>query len=254
MNTKQIASKIVSGLSAYLSNADLPAVRSVFVSGSYCRGDWLDSSSDLDITVILRDTQPAAKERDLQQIRSAIASITDGRPFPSQCPDGVDFGIVSDDLIPKTQAEARMPSPYPPFSINMFDLKAYHKMLYGDDINTLLPPPPSPAECATDCLRALSQRLSALKPDDTLRAMFLTYKAITAAQLHFGEPTLHKYRILELYQEHIPDFPEKCFGERVIRNYIGSFYPERPPEALAVEECKSFVPALALLTGAAPPP
>lgn len=254
MNTKQIANEIVSGMSGYLSHADLPAVRSVFVSGSYCRGDWLDSSSDLDITVILHCTQPAAKEHDLQQIRSVIASIMDGRPFPSQCPGGVDFGVVTEDLIPKTRDEASMPSPYPPFSINMFDLKAHHIMLYGDDINALLPPSPSPAECAADCLRALGQRLSALKPDDTLRAMFLTYKAITAAQLHFGEPTLSKYRILELYQEHIPEFPEKCFGERVIRNYIGSFYPERPPEVLAVAECKSFVQALTLLTGRVSPP
>lgn len=59
MDTKQIAGEIVSGLA--LSHADLPAVRSVFVFGSYCRGDWLDSSSDLDITVILRDNSgPAA--------------------------------------------------------------------------------------------------------------------------------------------------------------------------------------------------
>lgn len=252
MNTKQIASEIVSGLSAYLSNADLPAVRSVFVSGSYCRGDWLDSSSDLDITVIL--TMSAEKERDLQQIRSVIVSMMDGRPFPSQCPDGVDLGIITEDLIPKTQAEASKPSPYPPFSINMFDLKAHHITLYGDDISALLPPSPSPAECAADCLRALGQRLSALKPDDTLRAMFLTYKAITAAQLHFGELTLNKYRILELYQRYVPEFPEKCFGERVIRNYIGSFYPERPPEPLAVAKCKNFVEALMLLTGTASPP
>lgn len=252
MNTRIIANEIVSGLSGYLSHADLPAVRSVFVSGSYCRGDWLDSSSDLDITVIL--TTSASRERDLQQIRSVVASMMEGGPFPSQCPDGVDFGIITEDLIPKTQAEASVPAPFPPFSINMFDLKAHHITLYGDDINALLPPSPSPAECAADCLRVLGQRLSALKPDDTLRAMFLTYKAITAAQLHFGEPTLHKYRILELYQKYVPEFPEKCFGERVIRNYIGSFYPERPPEVLAVAECKSFVQALTLLTGTVSPP
>lgn len=254
MNTKQIANKIVSGLSGCLSNADLPAVRSVFVSGSYCRGDWLDSSSDLDITVILRDTQPAAKERDLQQIHSVISSITGGEPFPSQCPDGVDFGIVSEDLIPKTRAEASVPSPFPPFSVTMFDLQAHHIMLYGEPLSSFLPPSPSPAECAADWLRLLCRRLNDLKPEDTRRAMFLTYKAITAAQIHFGKPTLHKYRILELYQEYIPEFPEKCFGERVIRNYIGSFYPERPPEALAVAECKSFVRALTLLIGTAFPP
>lgn len=254
MNTKQIANEIVSGLSGYLSHADLPAVRSVFASGSYCRGDWLDSSSDLDITVILRDTQSAAKERDLQQIRSVIASITNGRPFPSQCPYGVDFGIVTEDLIPKTQAEASVPSPFPPFSVTMFDLQAHHIMMYGEPLSSFLPPAPLPAECAADWLKLLCQRLNALKPDDTLRAMFLTYKAITAAQLHFGEPTLHKYRILELYQEHIPQFPEKCFGERVIRNYIGSFYPERPPEVLAVSDCKNFVEALMLITGTVSPP
>lgn len=254
MNTKQIAGEIISDLSYSLSHADLPAVRSIFVFGSYCRGDWLDSSSDLDIIVVLRDAPSAAREHDLQWIRSAITSARGNRPFPSQCPDGVDFGVVSEDLLPKTQAEASIPSPFPPFSVTMFDLKAYHMTLYGEAVSSLLPPAPSPAECAADWLRVFSGRMDALRPDDTRRAMFLAYKAITAAQLHFGESTIHKYRILELYQEHIPAFPEKCFGERIIRNYIGSFYPERPPEPLDVEDCKAFTGALAALTGRVSPP
>ena len=71
--------------------------------------------------------------------------------------------------------------------------------------------------------------------------MFLAYKAATAAQLYFGEVTLNKYQILELYQEHVPDFEGKEFGERVIRNYLGSFYPERPPMGFSGAECAEFV-------------
>jgi len=35
--------------------------------------------------------------------------------------------------------------------------------------------------------------------------------------------------MLGLYHKYIPDFPMKWFGELVIRNYIGSIYPDRPP-------------------------
>lgn len=248
MNTKQIADEIVTGLTDTLSKANLPGTRSVFVSGSYCRGDWLDSSSDLDVAVLLRgEAAPAEREQDMDLVRSAIGSIMGSRPFPSQCPGGVDLCVISDDLLPKTREEAGIPSPYPPFSVTMFDLKAHSITLYGEEINSLLPESPSPAECAGDWLCLLSRRLGSLQPDEGRRAMFLAYKAVTAAQLHFGEPTLHKYRMLELYQANVPAFPEKCFGERVIRNYIGSFYPERPPVALGVGECGRFVDGLAAL-------
>lgn len=92
----------------------------------------------------------------------------------------------------------------------------------------------------------LNKRMEATDPSHP-KVMFLTYKAITAALLHFGEVTLNKYRILELYQEHVPDFEGKEFGERVIRNYLGSFYPERPPMKFSGAECAEFVRKLSKL-------
>ena len=49
MSTKQLADLIVSGLEAALRHASLPSIRSIYIYGSYCRGDWLDCSSDLDV-------------------------------------------------------------------------------------------------------------------------------------------------------------------------------------------------------------
>ncbi len=71
--------------------------------------------------------------------------------------------------------------------------------------------------------------------------MFLAYKAVTAAQIFFGEAVLDKYRMLELYQRNVPEFEGKPFGEILIRNYLGSFYPQRPPLVLGRRECLGFV-------------
>ena len=102
------------------------------------------------------------------------------------------------------------------------------------------PPVPVPSSCAGAWLRFLCGR----QTDSSPRAMFGAYKAVTAAQLYFGEPTLNKYRMLELYQRYVPDFPDKPFGEQVIRNYIGSFYPERPPLLLPAARYAAFITEL----------
>jgi hypothetical protein len=240
MNTKRLAEEIAANLGQMLGTVQLAAVRSVYISGSYCRGDWLDHSSDLDVNIVLRDTAQSVQDKDIQWIQSSIEKGKAGRNFPSQCPGGVDLGLISEKYIPKTQAEASIPSPYSPFSTTMFDLKAYHLTLYGEDPEEFLPPVPVPSSCAGAWLRFLCGR----QTDSSPRAMFGAYKAVTAAQLHFGEPTLNKYRMLELYQRYVPDFPDKPFGEQVIRNYIGSFYPERPPLLLPAARYAAFMTEL----------
>ena len=240
MSTKQTADRIVYGLGGSLANADLPSICCVYVSGSYCRGDWLDRSSDLDIGVIQRETEVSAKERDISWLHEKIRELMGAEPFPSQCPDGVDFSLSPESAVPKTPEEAAAPSPYPPFSSTLFDLRQHHITLYGSELSHILPEPPEPKESARVWVGLLGRRLEQL-PEGSNRAMFLAYKAVTAAQIFFGEATLSKYRMLELYQRNVPEFSGKPFGEMLIRNYLGSFYPERPPLVLGQRECLEFV-------------
>lgn len=240
MGTQKLVEAIVNGIQDALSHADLPAIRSIYLSGSYCRGDWLDCSSDLDIGVIIRDADNSLIKRDVQWLQITLEELRGTEAFPSHCPGGIDFSTSPESALPKTQEEAAVPAPYSLFSTTMFDLYAHHILLYGDELDRVLPPCPDPVEAAGPWLAMLDKRVEAMGPTHP-KAMFLAYKAATAAQLHFGEVTLNKYRILELYQKHVPDFEGKEFGERVIRNYLGSFYPERPPMGFSGAECAEFV-------------
>lgn len=245
MSTKHLADSIVSGLEAALRHVSLPSIRSVYIYGSYCRGDWLDCSSDLDVGVITSETDDSAAEQDILWLQDTLDRLK-GDAFPSHCPGGIDFSRSPESALPRTLEEASVPSPYAPFSSTLFDLRAHHISLYGEALDHILPPPPDPARAAGDWLNALDTRAASLEANSP-RLMFLAYKAITAAQLYFGQPTLHKYRILELYQSHVPDFEQKTFGERVIRNYLGSFYPERPPAPLPGAECRELIHQLRML-------
>jgi len=240
VGTKKLAEAIVNRLRDVLSCTDLPAIRSVYLSGSYCRGDWLDCSSDLDIGVIIRNTDDSQIDRDIRWLKNILEELKGDTEFPSHCPGGIDFSTSSESTLPKTREEAAVPAPYSLFSTAMFDLYAHHILLYGEELERILPPCPDPVEAAGPWLTMLDKRVESMGPAHP-KAMFLAYKAATAAQMHFGEATLNKYRILELYQEHVPDFEEKDFGERVIRNYLGSFYPERPPMEFSCAECAGFV-------------
>ncbi|MCL2519271.1 MAG: hypothetical protein FWF15_11980 [Oscillospiraceae bacterium] len=231
-NTKLLADKIVDALSNRLQNIELPSIKSIYVCGSYCRGDWLNCSSDLDIHMIINDSGA-----DLEYIKSIVDD-----DFPSHCPGGVEYGVSHISHIPKTYQDACKPSPYAYFSTLMFDLKENNITLYGDNINDLLPVTPDPKVYARDWFHMLSGRLN-----DDERLPFGVYKMIIAAQLHFGEKTVNKYKMLELYQKYIPEFSMKWFGELVIRNYIGSIYPDRVPACFSYAEYRSFVDELSKL-------
>ena len=252
MNTRTMADEIVAALTARLRDdlcdGGLPAFRSVYLCGSYCRGDWLNSASDLDLHEILREGCEADRARDERQLRAVVADALGGRTLPSHCPGGVEFGFSDETYLPKTREEACKPSPYAYFSTLMFDFKAHHRTLYGDEIGDLLPEAPDPKACALGWLRMLNERMQTLVDGD-FRLTFNAYKAVQAVQLHFGEVTVNKYRMLELYQRHVPEFPEKWLGELLIRNYLGSFYPGRPPMALPDSEIRQFTDALAAVVG-----
>ena len=246
VNTKSLADKIVDTLINRLKNCKLNAFKSIYISGSYCRGDWLNSSSDLDIHMINIDTGDESKGNDLNCIKSIVSESLNRQDFPSHCPGGIEYGFNSISNIPKTYDEACVPSPYAYFSTLMFDFKKNHITIYGDEINDMLPESPDPKANASKWFLMLSERIKTYEPDD-YRLPFSTYKTIIAAQLHYGEIVINKYRMLELYQKYIPDFTMKWFGELVIRNYIGSIYPDRLPVRFPHADYTSFIDELTCL-------
>lgn len=49
---------------------------------------------------------------------------------------------------------------------------------------------------------------------------FFGFKASQVLQLFFGEQTLNKVRLLDLYRKNVPDFKLKTFGELIIRELL----------------------------------
>jgi hypothetical protein len=243
INTKLLADKIVDTLIKRLGNCELSAFKSIYVCGSYCRGDWLNSSSDLDIHMINSDNGGEYKEDNLNYIKSIVYESLNGQNFPSHCPSGIEYGFSNISNIPKTLDEALKPSPYAYFSTLMFDFKNNHITVYGDEINDILPETPDPKDNSRAWFLMLSDRIKNFEPDD-YRLPFSTYKTIIAAQLYYGEITINKYRMTELYQKYVPDFSTKWFGELVIRNYIGSIYPDRLPIRFPHSEYMAFIDEL----------
>jgi hypothetical protein len=241
--TKSSADQIVATFSeglASLSAANLPTIRSVYLSGSYVRGDWLEASSDLDVQILFHDTPSPS---DLARIKSFAAAGS----FASRCPGGIDWSTQPN--IPTTLEEAHTIGPFLYHSIFLFDLKENLEVLWGENVKEILPQPPEPEELSARVLDYSLSRLTTLS-DDTegrQRAAWSAYKATLVAQLHFGERTLSKWRILELFLKNVPAFPLKHVGEHIIRGYLGASYPDHPPTYQAVNDYTNYLQQVRLL-------
>jgi hypothetical protein len=254
--TKRTADAIVRHLRKRLAEMapdELPSVRSVFLSGSYVRGDWLDSSSDLDINILFHsgDHVDRSSENDFGKIRQLVVELGAGAVFSSQCPGGIDWG--THPFVPTTMKEVSAPTPYPYFSVFLFDFRKNTRILWGDDFSKKLPQPPDSATLAEEWVSETLDRIGSIKnqPQDRRRAAFAAYKTILVTQMVFGERTLDKTRILSLYLKNVPDFSQKIVGEHIIRGYLGAVYPHRPPEYLDVQVYRMFVRSvLELIRGA----
>jgi predicted nucleotidyltransferase len=225
-HTKEIADTIVNKLQNALAKFSLPSMKCIYISGSYCRGDFLNNSSDLDVNFIFSDNN-GTKDNDLKTINNIVEKAKGTKILYSHCPGGIDYGYNEYSYIPKSLIEASKPNPYPYFSTLMFDLKKYHKTIYGEELSKLLPDTPDPKKTVKDWLIVLIDRARKIDKND-IKIQFVMYKIILALQLLFGEISINKYNILHLYEKNVPGFKMKWFGEMVIRNYIGSIYPERP--------------------------
>ena len=98
---------------------ELEGVRSVFVSGSYVRGDWLDGRSDLDVGLVTdRDW-----ERGFAEVQRVVSNAVGVDGFDSHEEGGIDWNLIDAASLPRTTRQA-IDSPYPYFSVFRFDLDA----------------------------------------------------------------------------------------------------------------------------------
>ena len=225
-NTKKIADSIVEALINKLSKESLQSIECIYIPGSYSRGDWLNSSSDLDIHII-NSGNTKSKQEDLAKIHGIINEAIDSRIFYSHAPGGVDYGFSEIENIPKTMEEVLKPNPYTYFSTFMFDIKKHCMTIYGTELSKLLPETPDPKMNVKEWIKILIEKNKTYEEGND-RISYNTYKIILGLQILYGINSINKYEILQLYQKNVPSFNKKWFGELIIRNYIGSIYPERP--------------------------
>jgi len=252
-STKHLAREVVEGLKSELSGcyrSELRNIYSVCISGSYARGDFLDCNSDLDINVILK---PGSGSQDINDpgyplVRSVVNNIIGGRPFPSHTPGGIDWNPLLWEWLPTAEVGPIFPHDGPYFSsfgVFLFDLHQHLEVCWGEDPRPILASPPDPASMAQAWFRSALVKIDRLSETrDRRRAAFGAFKSLQLAQVIFGELTLHKIRLADLYRQNVPDFPMESIGEQVIQSYISSKYPESPPEFAEIDHYRRLTTEL----------
>lgn len=233
MSTKEIADNIVEHLIDTLSGrppGSLPTVRSIFLCGSYVRGDWVDYSSDLDINVLYSDFPGDGEQRsdDLKVVKGYVADLNVSEGFPSQIPGGIDWGILPD--IPKSTEDVSKPTPYVYFSAFYFDFRRNIRIIWGEDFVEHLPAGPPPRDLCIAMVESFAERISMLgeSVDDRRRAAFAAYKSALLLQIHFGIPSIDKREVLRLFGRNVPDCAAKRTGRKIIGGYLNAKYPDSP--------------------------
>lgn len=249
-NTRKTADHLVSALAAKLADMtpqDLPSIRSVYVMGSWVRGDWLNCLSDLDLHLLLwPDSTEAQREQDLAELKAVAKGICPGG-FAAHYPGGIDWGW--DTHVPTTESQVRTPCGNPFYGVFFFDFCANNHLIWGDDFTSDLPPPIDPRELLLPTLDFVEQMVSRGPgvPGGSKPLDYRAYRAAVMAQLAFGELTLDKTRMLNLYLKVVPDFGEKPVGELVIRRYLGSVYPHAPLRCLDSAMLSAFISGVSSL-------
>ena len=244
-DTYKVAEKIVGFLQEILNKRDLklPSVRNVYITGSFIRGDWLNMSSDLDIQILFKKESPdIVRKNDLLKLQSAVAEKFGSPPFPSQAMSseyGIDYG--TNDYLPQSKKDITNLCPFMAYNIYYFDFYQNRKLLYGNDFSEKLPEPIDVVPLVIPTVEALKDRMDVYR--ESFRFAYAAYKIAVILQLYFGQKSIDKRKILDLYLRNVPEFPLKFCGEIIIRNYIGSYYPERPPHYFDVSAYKDFARA-----------
>ena len=214
--TRVVANACVEYLRRELPGVQPCGVLSVFVNGSYARGDWLDGRSDLDIGLVTE----SGWESGVAEVKRLASEAVAGAAFAAHVEGGVDWNLIDRAALPRTARQA-VDSPYPYFNVFRFDLDAHCQVLWGEDFREWLPPVPPPGELARRFIRLRLQRVLQLddSADGRRRALYAAYKAAVVLQLAHGEQILDKFRMPALFETHVRGFPEKEPCARVIDDY-----------------------------------
>ena len=262
--TRHIAEYVVEALRHGLGGANaatIASIRTVFVGGSYVRGDWLDHCSDLDVGVVfrpgcgtveqtsfgLRYIADAASDPGYRLIQDTITQAMRGRELFSYVRGGVDL-MAYPEPPPASNSALEHVGP-PAYHVFLFDLAQHHQILFGTPFRIRIEPPPIPAELLARSLAIAAERIAALpdKPRGRRAATNLCHSLIRKAQCHFGEPTLDKTRLLYLFRQHVPGFSTQGVGEFIIRQYLGTYLPLVEPQILPLAELRTFHAELSAL-------
>ena len=211
--TRGVARACVEHLRRELPSVRPRGVRSVFVNGSYARGDWLDGRSDLDIGLVTE----SGWESGFVALKRLVSEAIAGAGFDAHAEGGVDWNLIDRVALPRTTSQA-VDSPYPYFNVYRFDLDAHCHILWGENFRQWLPPVPPPGELARRFIRLLSQLEDSAS--GRRRALYAAYKAAGVLQLAHGEQILDKFRMPALFEAHVPDFSGKEACARVIHDYV----------------------------------
>ncbi len=270
ISTKQLAEEVVAGMHRELPNILSPdgkGIWSVFITGSYIRGDFANGNSDLDVGIIIQPRINTSRnynpndEPGVKAIRELTISLLDGRIIRSHASDlhgrifnpekgsnGIELMAFTYEEIPKSPEDIVPPQEgpdFPYFNVFMFDFVENLLLLWGNNPQKIMPDAPDPRTMAGDwcrvtvikCEKAISQGLN-------FRIPYNAFKAIQYAQIFFGKRTLDKRELLELYKQFVPDFPMKDFGYRVITDKMEQRFPDNPPNFAPIPEYMDFIKQL----------
>ena len=241
--TRELADELVAGMQSRLPDILKPdgsGLWSVCVCGSYVRGDFMDRNSDLDFCLIGQAGSDPTAIHDPgacpghQAARQLVVSLLRGRRLHSHNPHQFDWITVPWESLPKRQGEIHLPPSGPSvrlLNIFLFDFVEHLLVLWGSDPRSVVAEPPEVRDLAVAWFtRARNNHGIHIKQHTEFRIPMTVLNSIHVAQIVFGERTLDSRRLLDLYREHVPDFPLKHFGCQIIRSKLEQRYPDNPPE------------------------
>jgi len=239
---KKLADELVERLKKELPNVLEPddmGIWSVCICGSYPRGDFIEGNSDLDFNIYFKPgrkgsfpTHDASTEPGFKTIQELSNSILNGRPFYSHSPNGIDWIPLLWEWIPQKSEDIHIPegpTNFRYFNLFLFDYLENLMVLWGNDPREIMPPPPDFHSLAIEWFEKTPKRYEIMKKEGVeWRIPFSVFVSIQVAQIVFGERTIDKRNLLELYKRNIPEFPMKDFGCRMITDKLNQRYPDAP--------------------------
>ena len=256
---RALADELVSGLKQQLPAClgdDGKGLWSVCVCGSYVRGDFMERNSDLDFHLVFEPGSDASSDPDgsdgFLAVRKLVDGLLAGRKFVCHNPNQFDWTTSSWESLPKRQADIHIPdgSPMNPL-LNMFLFDYIENLLalWGTDPRSLMPKPLPFVVLAKSWFGSVQiARDRYLGAGNEWRVPFSAFKSIQVAQALFGERTLDKRYLSDLYKRYVPDFPLKEFGCRIIRDKVEQTFPDHPCEFAPWQDYAAFEDQLSELT------